>query len=237
MIKSIQYTSDVEFSFYLQNFCQLKSDQTAIQNGDVVSFQSGSQFIHAAMAINSSEILEKDSLNGLSTASDITDPQPGHYVVRNLRESLYGEKKSEELFGEKYQRKIYSCRPEKAAAVLKSQTQPAIVQQLKLRLAIGNVLNLSTDELRNRKTHSDILPLIKQLNLKSIMQSGLGSSVLNHYFAGLIRSNMYQIYLLACGKSIEQIGECYNPEMRRVLDEQSRVYNEIYAFEAKFNIP
>lgn len=236
MIENIQYTSDAEFSFYLKNFCQPKSD-SRIEVGDVVTFQRDREFVHAATAISSSSILEKDSLNGVAGPIDIADPQPGQYVVRKLNESLYGALKSEGIFGEKYQQAIYSCRSDKVAAVLKVQTKPAIEQQLKLRAAIANVLNSPTEEVRNSKIKSDLLPLMKRLSLQSITKSGLGSSLSNHYFVGLIRSNLYQIYLLACGNSIEQTGECYNPPMNSVIQEQSRIFNDIYSFEEKFVVP
>lgn len=236
MTDKIQYTSDVEFSFYIKNFCQPKSD-ARIEVGDVVTFQSSREFVHAAVAINSSDILEKDSLNGVSGNMDIADPHPGQYVVRKLNESLYGEIKSEGVFGVKYQQTIYSCRPDKVAAILKTQTKPVIEQQLKLRTAISSVLKSATEEVRNGKVKSVLLPLMKRLSLQSIMNSGLGSSFSNHYFVGLIRSNMYQIYLLACGKSIEQTGECYNPRMTPVIQEQSRIFYEIYNFEEKFVTP
>ena len=224
------YSHQSELEYYLKYHCQQDSfKMSPLKAETLLTYADDSGNIaHSAVALNSTTIIEKNSLYGSKHPEVYGDPEPGKYLVHAITESVFFKK----LLSHQGSGHAYLCQPK--------QTVLAVTKELQKDEGTGKIYELLSyisrlTEIKDRKSldkklNNDLLKKYASLNIQEHLTYISGNQQLDSYKLGLIESAAYQWNLLNCSDAYEKYDDCYAPEVQTSINTLEALYRSIYTY-------
>ncbi|WP_374000631.1 hypothetical protein [Bdellovibrio bacteriovorus] len=227
------YASATEVEYYLKYHCQEVSlNLNKLEPSSLLTYSEDGLLIHTAVAINTNEILEKNSLYGSKHKEVFGDPAPGKYLLHSVKKSIFFSQLGKK---ENARAKAYRCEP--SAQVLARQTEfesDDSIRRLKEFLtSLGELQKIQNKTELTKKMNAQLLQKFKSLRISEALESSSPSAQKELYRLSLAESLAYQWNLLNCSDAYAKYDECYAPEMQLSIDTLEAFYPQIFRLREK----
>lgn len=226
------YTHQSEFDYYVKFHCrEVAFNINKLTSESLLSYTDNNQQpLHAAIALDSKNIIEKNSLYGSKHKEVYGDNAPGKYLVHPVGSSIFFQK----LITNKDDGKghAYLCQSKKQVQkitqeFLKDEGTNNIHQFLSYLAALTEIKDRKTLE---TKLNNELLEKYRSLKIKEHLAYISGNKQLDNYKLGIMESAAYQWNLLNCTDAYDKYEECYAPEVQASINTLEDLYRSVFSY-------
>ncbi|MFM6928645.1 MAG: hypothetical protein ACKOX6_09280 [Bdellovibrio sp.] len=226
------YTHQSEFDYYVKFHCrEVGFTFNKLTTDSLLTYIDGNQQpVHAAIALDSTNIIEKNSLYGSKHKEVYGDNSPGKYLIHPIGSSIFFQK----LLTNKDDGKghAYLCQPKDIVQkitkeFLKDEGTNNISQFLTYLAGLTEIKDRKRLE---KKLNNELLEKYRALKIKEHLAYISGNSQLDNYKLGIMESAAYQWNLLNCTEAYEKYEDCYAPEVQASINTLDDLYRSIFAY-------
>lgn len=226
------YTHQSEFDYYVKFHCrEVAFNINKLTSDSLLTYTDNNQRpLHAAVALDAKNIIEKNSLYGSKHKEVYGDKAPGKYLVHPIANSIFFKK----LIGNQDEGKghAYLCQSKKQVqkitqSFLKDEGTNNVYQFLSYLAALTEIKDRKTLE---AKLNSDLLEKYRSLKIKEHLAYISGDKQLDNYKLGIMESAAYQWNLLNCTEAYDKYEECYAPEVQTSINALEDLYRSVFAY-------
>lgn len=226
------YTHQSEFDYYVKFHCrEIGFNINKLTSDSLLTYtDSNQQPLHAAVALDTKNIIEKNSLYGSKHKEVYGDRAPGKYLIHPIVSSVFFKK----LIVNKDDGKghAYLCQSKKEVQkttqeFLKDEGTRNIYQFLSY---IASLTEIKDRKLLESKLNNDLLEKSRSLKIKEHLTYISGNKQLDTYKLGIMESAAYQWNLLNCTDAYDKYEECYAPEVQASINALEDLYRSIFTY-------
>jgi len=226
------YTHESEFAYYVKYHCrEVGFNFQKLTSDSLLTYTDNSNApLHAAIALDAKNILEKNSLYGSKNQEVPGDPAPGKYLIHPVADSVFFQKlltNNDEGKGHAYLCQTKDTVQKITKEFLKDEGVKSIHQLLSY---IADLTEIKDRKRLEKKLNGDLLKKYRGLNIKEHLAYISGNSQLDNYKLGIMESAAYQWNLLNCTDAYKKYDDCYAPEVQASINTLEDLYRSIFVY-------
>ncbi|MGE5085378.1 MAG: hypothetical protein ACM3MG_03700 [Bacillota bacterium] len=226
------YAHQSEFDYYVKFHCrEVSFNINKLTSDSLLSYSdNNNQTIHAAVALDTKNIIEKNSLYGSKHKQIYGDNAPGKYLIHPIADSIFFKNlisNKNDGTGHAYICQSKELVQKVTKQFLKDEGTRNISQFLTYLASLTEIKDRKALE---KKLNKNLLEKYRSLKIKEYLGYTSGNNQLDSFKLGLMESAAYQWNLLNCTEAYDKYEECYAPEVQASIDALEDLYPSIFAY-------